>query len=207
MQKVITINLNGNAYQLDEQGYEALHAYLVHAEAQLEGNPDASEILRDLEQSIAEKCLRLLGPGKSVVTTGEVEQILREIGPVDSSAGATHTAHAGAPSSTQAKRLYQIREGALLSGVANGLAAYFNVDPTIVRVAFVVGAVVEMSIYDRPPMLAIGLYVLLMFIVPYAKTSAERAAAQGASASLPYKLQSLVEKVKAKFDGLHHRAH
>ena len=88
MQKVITINLNGNAYQLDEDGYEALRAYLEHAEAQLGGNPDASEIVRDLEQSIAEKCQRLLGPGKSVVTTAEIEQMLREIGPVESSAAA-----------------------------------------------------------------------------------------------------------------------
>ena len=84
MQKVITINLNGNSFQLDEHGYEALRAYLEHAEAQLGGNPDASEILRDLEQSVAEKCQRLLGPGKTVVTTAEIAQILREIGPVES---------------------------------------------------------------------------------------------------------------------------
>jgi phage shock protein PspC (stress-responsive transcriptional regulator) len=204
MQKVITINLNGNAYLLDEQAYDALRAYLAHAEAELAGNPDASEVLRDLEQSIAEKCLRLLGPGKSVVSTGEMEQILREIGPVDA---ATASGSGAAAPTAQTKRLYQIREGAMLSGVANGLGAYFDVDPTIVRVAFVAAAVIETSIYDRPPMLTIGLYVLLMFIVPYAKTSAERAAAQGSSANLPYKLQHAVEKVKAKFDGLHHKAH
>jgi phage shock protein PspC (stress-responsive transcriptional regulator) len=205
MQKLITINLNGHSYQLDEHAYESLRAYLEHAEAQLGSNPDASEILRDLEQSVAEKCQRLLGPGKSVVTTGEIAQILREIGPVESAGAAP--APGATTTSPQPKRLYQIREGALVSGVANGLAAYFNVDPTIVRVAFVAAAVVEMSNYDRPPMLAIGLYVLLMFLVPYAKTSEERAAAQGASAGLPYKLQSAVEKVKAKFDGLHHKAH
>ena len=204
MQKVITINLNGNAYQLDEQGYEELRSYLAHAEAQLAGNPDAPEILRDLEQSIAEKCLRLLGPGKSVVTTAEISQILREMGPVESTAG---TPHAAAASTTQPKRLYQIREGGMISGVANGLAAYFNVDPTLVRVAFVMAAVAEMSAYDRPPVLTIGLYFLLVFLVPYAKTSEERAAAQGASASLPYKLQHIVERVKARFEGLHHRAH
>ena len=32
MQKVISINLNGNAYQLDESGYDALRAYLARAE-------------------------------------------------------------------------------------------------------------------------------------------------------------------------------
>jgi len=206
MQKVITINLNGNAFQLDEDAYEALRAYLAEASARLGGNPDASEIVRDLEQSIAEKCLRHLGPGKSVVTTGEVEQMLREIGPVDSSAGASH-APPPPPVTPQPKRLYQIREGAVVSGVANGLAAYFTIDPTIVRVGWVMAAVLEVTRADRPPMLTIGLYVLLMFIVPYAKTSEERAAAQGAAQSLPYKLTHAVERVKATFTGLHHRAH
>ena len=201
MQKVITINLNGNAYQLDEDGYEELRGYLAHAEAQLGGNPDRPEIIRDLEQSIAEKCQRLLGPGKSVVTSAEVAQILREIGPVENGG------HEAGSSGSQPKRLYQIREGAMVSGVANGLGAYFNVDPTMVRLAFAVAAVIEMTSYDRPPILTLGLYALLVFIVPYAKTPEERAAAQGASTTLPYKLQHAVEKVKAKFDGLHHRAH
>lgn len=204
MQKVITINLNGNAYQLDEQGYDALRAYLEQAQAQLGSNPDALEILRDIEQSVAEKCQRVLGPGKTVVTAAEIAQILREIGPVENS-GAPHSTASG--DTPPQKRLYQIREGAMVSGVANGIAAYFDVDPTLVRVAFAIAAVVEMSAYDRPPGATIFLYVLLVFIMPYAKTSEERAAAQGASATLPYKVQHAVEKVKAKFDGLHHRAH
>ena len=206
MQKVITINLNGNALQLDEDGYNLLRAYLADAAARLGGNPDALEIVRDLEQSIAEKCHRLLGPGKNVVTTAEVEQILREIGPVDNTAGATHVPPGGS-TFQQPKRLYQIREGAILSGVANGLAAYFNLDPTIVRVAWVMMAVFEIMRADRPPALTIGFYALLMFVVPYAKTLEERAAAQGAAQSLPYKLQHAVERVKARFGGLHHRAH
>lgn len=204
MQKVITINLNGNAYQLDDQGYQALRTYLEHAEAQLSGNPDKAEIVLDIEQSIAEKCMRHLGPGKSVVTTAEVEQILREIGPVDSDAAHPLGGGASDPAASP-RRLYQIREGAMLSGVCNGLGAYFNVDPTIVRIAFAIAAVFEMTANNRPPLLTIGLYVLLMFIVPYAKTSEQRAAAQGASAGLPYKLQHAVERVKARFGGLHHR--
>jgi len=40
MNRVIPINLNGNAYQLEESGYEALRAYLDHAARRLESNPD-----------------------------------------------------------------------------------------------------------------------------------------------------------------------
>src|SRR6188472_2151795 len=77
MQKVISINLNGNAYQLDESGYEALREYLAGAERALAANPDGAEIMADLEQAIAEKCQRFLGSHKSVVTASEVDQIVK----------------------------------------------------------------------------------------------------------------------------------
>ena len=80
MQKVISINLNGNAYQLDESGYDALHEYLAAAERALASNPDRMEIMADLEQAIADKCQKFLGPHKSIVTTAEVQQIVKEMG-------------------------------------------------------------------------------------------------------------------------------
>jgi hypothetical protein len=51
MQKVVSINLNGIAYQIDESGYDALVAYLETAQRQLRDNPDRDEILADLEQA------------------------------------------------------------------------------------------------------------------------------------------------------------
>src|SRR5947207_14932500 len=130
MQRVITINLNGNAYQLDEPGFDALRAYLDEANARLEGNPDRTEILNDLERAVADKCLRCLGQGKTVVSTQEIEQMLREIGPVEgggaaSSGSSTRGARVGSGGGPygDGAHLYQIREGAMISGVCNGLGA------------------------------------------------------------------------------------
>ena len=96
MQKVITINLNGNAYQIDENGYAALVSYLDGAGRQLLDNPDRLEIIADLEQAIADKCRAFMGPNKTVVSDSEVDQIIREMGPVDGAGGAGSTdAHAG----------------------------------------------------------------------------------------------------------------
>ena len=92
MQKVITINLNGNAYQIDESGHAALVAYLEGAERLLKDNPDRAEIVADLEQAIADKCRGFLGPHKTVVTAAEVDQIIREMGPVDAEGGADSNA-------------------------------------------------------------------------------------------------------------------
>ena len=197
MQKVITINLNGNAYQLDETAFGALRAYLDRAEIQLKDNPDRAEIISDLEQAIADKCNRVLGAHKSVVTAAEVEQIIQEMGPVDGAQGAPAGADAGAAgragdrgrtATEPPRRLYQISDGAMISGVFKGLAAYFHIDVTIVRIVFVVLAVVTKGVW-------IAVYVLLMVVVPHAATSEERAAAHGQ----PFNAQELIDQAKRNY--------
>jgi len=192
MNKVVTINLNGNACQLEEQGYDALRAYLDTAAARLESNPDKAEIMSDLEQAIAEKCRRHVGPHKNVVTAAEIQRIITEMGPVNGDEGDERTGPATerrseGPSQRAGatRRLYQIREGAMISGVCNGLAAYFNIDVTLVRVAFVFLAIVTSGGW-------VLAYILMMFIVPEAYSSEERAAAHGQ----PFNAQQLVDRAK-----------
>ncbi len=36
------------------------------------------------------------------------------------------------------KRLYRIKEGSMICGVCNGIARYFDLDPNLVRLGFVV---------------------------------------------------------------------
>src|SRR5207247_806083 len=175
MQKVIGINLNGNAYQIEERGYEALLAYLDRAEAALKDNPDQAEIISDLEQAIAEKCQKFLASHKTVVMSAEVDQIIREMGPVDTggavAAGGDATGTAAGEKTEPPrdkdrhapKRLYQIREGAMLSGVCKGIAAYLNVDVTLVRIVFVILAILTKGVW-------LLVYGVMMFVVPYANT-------------------------------------
>ena len=40
------------------------------------------------------------------------------------------------PNNGATKHLYRIRDGRVVAGVGAGLAAYFGVDPTLVRLAF-----------------------------------------------------------------------
>lgn len=37
------------------------------------------------------------------------------------------------------KRLYRVTQGRKIAGVCSGLGEYFNVDPTLVRIIFLVG--------------------------------------------------------------------
>jgi phage shock protein PspC (stress-responsive transcriptional regulator) len=204
MQKVIIINLNGNAYQLDEDAYDALRVYLDNAAVQLASNPDKTEIIADLEQAIAEKCMRFLAPHKSVVTRLEIEQVLQEMGPVDGSAGAAGAATsadsgqkkakqaAGSPDA--AKRLYRIRETGMIAGICAGIGAYLNVDPTIVRIIVVLLAILTHGF-------AILVYIILLFVIPVANTSEERAAASG----LPFTAQELVDRARTKYSSFRDR--
>ncbi len=213
MRKIVTIELRGHLYQLDEQGYDRLRVYLEHAAARLGTDPDKAEIIRDLEQSIGEKLLRYLGPEKHVIDAGEVDTILEEIGPVhaaeagvDAGAPATGgaTASTGTGEPSPARRLYLIKQGAMISGLCNGIAAYLQVDPTFVRIAFIGLGVLEIASFDRPPALMVVLYLTLTFVVPYAKPSANVSAASGRREPFAEKVQRLVERVKAAFIGLPH---
>lgn len=199
MQKVVSVNLNGNAYQLEEEGYAALSSYLAEAERQLAGNPDRAEILSDLEQAIADRCRAHLSPGKSVVATPEIAAIVREMGPVDPGPGEEKAASdrgrgtdAGdadpAPGREGDRRLYRIPQGAMLGGVCTGLAAYFQIDVTIVRAIFVTVALLTKGA-------GIVAYIALMFILPEASTPKERAAAGGA----PFNAQEIVNRAKRQY--------
>lgn len=198
MQKVVGVNLNGHAYQVEERGYESLLAYLDRAHERLANNPDRKEIVADLEQAIAEKCNNVLGPHKTVVTAVEVERILAEMGPVDSGEGDAESPASAENGKTEhasgaapPKRLYQIREGAMISGVCNGIAAYAGIDVTIVRIAFVILAVLTKGV-------GLLVYGVLMFVIPYAETSEEHAAAHGR----PFTAQELIDQARRNYTDL-----
>lgn len=207
MNRVITINLNGHAYQLEESGYEILRAYLDDAARRLEGNPDKDEIIADIEQAIADKFRAVLGVNKTVVITKEVQGVITEMGPVEdgsadgqpADASSAHTAanpKAAAASGTAdsenepkaIRRLYLIEEGAMISGVCNGLAAFLKIDVTAIRILFVF-----LCYFWGTGVL---LYLLLAIIVPAAKTPAEKSAATGTTAATA---QEFIRRAKAGY--------
>jgi phage shock protein PspC (stress-responsive transcriptional regulator) len=198
MNTVVTINLNGNAYQIDEGGYNVLKQYLASAETQLAGNPDRIEIMADLEQAIADKCQRYCGPHKTVVTAAEVQQIVQEMGPVEGTPGETRDNNAeretrapNAPggASQSRRRLYRILEGSMVTGVCEGIAAYLHVDPTLVRIVFVVLTILTYGTFAI-------CYVILALVTPAAATPEELAAAHGS----PFSAQNVIDEAKRTYE-------
>ncbi len=60
--------------------------------------------------------------------------------------------------SSEPKRLYRSRDERMISGVCGGIAKYFNVDPTVIRLLFVIFAFA-----GGPGLLA---YIVLAIVVP-----------------------------------------
>ncbi len=189
MERVVTINLNGNPYQLDESAYDALRAYLARAEAALAANPDKAEIVRDLEQAVADKCAAYLSAHKTVVAAAEMTRILEEMGPVANAEGepAAGGEQAGVGEQPR-KRLYRIAEGSNIAGVCTGIAAYFDLDTNVIRLLFVVATLFTSGAF-------ILVYVAMMFFIPSAQTSAEWAAAHGA----PFNAQEVIDRAKREY--------
>ena len=66
------------------------------------------------------------------------------------------------------KKLYQRKTGAIVTGLCNGMANYFNVDATLVRICWV-----GFSLIAYPE--AILAYAMFAFVVPYASDDEENA--------------------------------
>src|SRR5438874_10006079 len=141
MQRVVSINLNGNAYQIEENGYNALFAYIDAVESALKDSPDRALKLADLERVLADKCQACLSAHKNVVTSAEIDRILLELAPPppsqpasepaapspNASSSGTTSPNQTSPNPWSHHRLFQIREGAMISGVCVGLSEYMHV--------------------------------------------------------------------------------
>jgi phage shock protein PspC (stress-responsive transcriptional regulator) len=149
--------------------------------------------MADLEQAIADKCQRFLGPHKTVVTAAEVDRIVAEMGPIDATPGASSQSQAGGDHKQDghaggaSKRPFRIPERGIIAGVCTGLAAYTGLDVALVRFVFVLLTVLSGA--------GFVVYVVLMFVMPEATTPEERAAAGGA----PFNAQEVVDRAKKQY--------
>jgi phage shock protein C len=65
------------------------------------------------------------------------------------------------------KQLYRSREGRMIGGVCAGLGDYFGIDPTLIRLVFVLGALLT----------GVGavllIYIIMLIVVPEEPLSVE----------------------------------
>ena len=178
MKKTIDINLAGLRFALDEDAYQRLSTYLRALEAQLSQTPGKEEILADIEGRIAELFTANLNPGKQVINLAEVDAVVATMGAPEDFAGdgaeggrvAGDWQPLGAEESSK-KRLFRDADDRVVGGVASGLAAYFEVDPVVVRLLWAASILLGG--------LGVWLYLILWVVVPPARTTADRLRMRG----------------------------
>ncbi len=196
MKKVINITLGSIVFAIEQDAYDALALYLEGIKNNLSLSDDANEIISDIESAIAEKFIARKRGEKNAVTVVDVDAVIAEMGsPTDFGEGADEGATQAEATTTKEgvdskKRLYRDSEDAVVAGVAAGIANYFNIDPVIVRLIFVV------SVFFNG--LGVLVYLIFWLIVPAAKTTAEKYAMRGESVTV----EQITERVKKKLDAV-----
>ena len=139
MNHTINVSIAGVAFVLDSEGYELLKDYLVRIEVAYKDDPDGAEILSDIEARVSELILNRQS-SDMIVSPELIREIIGQLGWPDGvtaqgPAGGAEIPENGADNAIS-RRLYRNPDGAKLGGVCNGLATYFRVDPTLVRLLF-----------------------------------------------------------------------
>jgi len=197
MKKVINITLGSIVFAIDEDAYSALASYIEQIKSNLKNSDDTKEIIDDVEIAIAEKFIARKRSEKMAVTSVDVEAVIGEMGsPVEFGAGEEgesapqQTAAPKESAAEQKKRLFRDPDNAIVAGIASGIANYFDIDPVIVRLIFVI------SIFFNG--LGLLAYIILWLVVPVAQTTADKYAMRGERVTL----RDISERVKKNLDNI-----
>lgn len=195
MKKTVTVNLDKTIFNIDDDAYEILDAYLKSLNDHFAHEEGGQEILNDIESRIAELFKERLGYGMQVITRQEVSEVIAIMGRPDeienplegetsdettgekdtdsnSNADTLHNADTASESATpRRRRLYRDPDNRILGGVASGIAYYIGIDVVLVRVILVLLLPLWAS--------SIWIYLLLWICVPEARTTAQKLEMRG----------------------------
>lgn len=197
MKQTVNINLGGMPFIIDEDAYRMLDSYLNDVKVVFSSQEGCDEIVADMESRIAE-ILSAEMNGHRVVTANQIAEIIDRIGSVstlseemgvqiddsNNESGTNENVEIReeiitpppAPEKIK-KRLYRDPDNKIFGGVCSGIGAYFNIDPTWIRLAVV------LLFFCSYSSLAI-IYIILWIVVPEANTASEKLQMRGEMLSL-----------------------
>lgn len=159
------INLAGLIFTIDQDALLKLQNYLNSIERYFGAKEEREEILADIEGRIAELFQTQLNKSKEVISIIEVDQVIEILGMPEEFMGEAGVEDEKIYTGTQkAHKMYRDPDNRILGGVCTGLGAYFNIDPVILRVLFVIfaffamgGAVVYLALWIiLPPAVSVA---------------------------------------------------
>lgn len=185
MKKTFNISIAQTLFVIEEDAYQKLEAYLNSVKAHFSNTVGSEEIISDIENRLAEQ---LLESKEKIVTLANVERILGVMGKVEDFEDSTSEEIKEKTTENKTKKLYRNPDDVIIAGVCSGLAAYFNIEVLLIRLAFVLFTIITGF--------GILLYVVLWLLVPEAKTKAQKLEMAGSPVTLETLSESFEKKTK-----------
>jgi phage shock protein PspC (stress-responsive transcriptional regulator)/tetrahydromethanopterin S-methyltransferase subunit G len=208
MKPTIRVSIGGFAFNLENDAYQMIDDYLKKLNKHFDRHPEGKEIISDVEYRMAELLRMRVNDSNAAVTTADVDNVISIMGnPADFDDGRDEVS----PDSIKRedkkfnvkRRLFRDTDNKMIAGVCSGLGSYFNVDPVLVRVVFVVLFVLlivfsrmghwDLFDFDWPSIVILS-YIVLWIAMPKAKTLEQKIAMTGKDPGIDNVGQPLQQK-------------
>lgn len=190
MKITVSINIGGIAFHIDEDAYTELKIYLRSLERHFAKEESSAEIMADIEARIGELLKARVSDYKQVITLQDVLEVISILGTPEDIGEEDNGRVYDKISSPKYSRMYRDPDSRIIGGVSAGMAAYWGIDPWIVRVVFIVLAL--------PGGLGILIYAVLWIVLPEAKTTAQKIEMKGEKVNI----HNIKNSVKDEFENV-----
>jgi len=205
MNKTVTVNIGGMVFHIEEQAYDQLKKYLEAIRGYFTSSDGRDEIIQDIESRVAEMFTERIGSNRQVVIASDVEHVINTMGRPEQVAGAdeenadsnSSSGIGGATSESRGyRRLYRDPDDKVIGGVCSGISHYIGIDPIWLRLIFAIAFFVMGT--------GFLLYILLLVIVPKAKSTTEKLEMKGQPINIDNikkTIEEEVEDIKSRISG------
>jgi phage shock protein PspC (stress-responsive transcriptional regulator) len=206
MNKTLSVNIGGIVFHIEEQAYDRLNRYLDSIKGYFTSSDGRDEIITDIEARLGEMFQERITGGKQVIVESDVEQVINLMGKPEQFAEAAGDETSNEQRSTASerrayRRLYRDDDDRVVGGVCSGFSHYLGLDPLWLRAAFAISFFAFGS--------GFFLYIILMIIMPKARTTAEKLEMRGEKVNLSNikkSFQDEVGSIKSNFDNQNNRS-
>jgi phage shock protein C len=174
MQRIIQINIAGRLISIEENAYSLLNEYITSLERHFANQEGKDEIIQDIENRIAELFSIAMQSGAVAISKADVQKVIDTLGRA-SELGESLVRHLPVKYTAQQqkqeqydrehygyRRIYRDPNDKLLGGVCSGLAKYFDIDPTIMRLIVVILTFIFL--------VGVVAYIIAWIVIPIART-------------------------------------
>lgn len=188
MKITVSVNLGGYSFHIDEDAYAELKLYLRNIELYFSAEESGAEILSDIEARMADLFRARLTAYKQVITIDDVRNAISVMGSPEDISDNDGPSARQKFSSPGYHRMYRDPDKRVIGGVCSGMAAYWDLDPLLIRILF--------AVLVLAGGVGILIYLILYVVLPEARTTAQKIEMRGN----PVNIHNITGSVKKEFE-------